>query len=128
MGEAARGERREAAGGGTVKIDAQIRLQFRQDVACGGRVSALLFNPEAGGRACVKGGEAACEALDARRFLLLLPGHVFLHAFKMLHVHVFLAAPLRTGYVAQSGTDQHKGGIAIRKGSDNACPAPDLAV
>lgn len=32
---------------------------------------------------------------------------------QMLHVHVFLAAPLGAGHMAESGTDQHEGRIAI---------------
>ena len=33
----------------------------------------------------------------------------------MLHIHVFFVAPLRVGYMAQPGTDQHKGRVAVRK-------------
>ena len=32
---------------------------------------------------------------------------------QMLHVHVFLAAPLGARHVAKSGADQHQGGVAI---------------
>lgn len=32
---------------------------------------------------------------------------------QMLHVHVFLVAPLRAGNVAQTGADQHEGRIAV---------------
>ena len=46
----------------------------------------------------------------------------------MLHAHVFLAAPLGTGNVAQSGTDQHKCRIAVGECADNTRPAPDLTV
>lgn len=34
---------------------------------------------------------------------------------QMLHVHGFLAAPLGTGHMAESGADQHEGRIAIRE-------------
>lgn len=46
----------------------------------------------------------------------------------MLHVHVFLAALLGTGNVAQSGADQHKCRIAVWESVDNTSPSPDLAV
>ena len=32
---------------------------------------------------------------------------------QVLHVHVFLVAPLGTGYMAQPGTDQHEGRVAV---------------
>ena len=32
---------------------------------------------------------------------------------QMLHVHVFLAAPLGARHVAKAGADQHQGGVAI---------------
>ena len=34
---------------------------------------------------------------------------------QMLHVHVFLAAPLGARHVAKSGADQHQGGVAVRE-------------
>lgn len=46
----------------------------------------------------------------------------------MLHIHVFLAAPLGSGYMTQPGTDQHQCRISIREGTDYSCPAPDLPV
>ena len=46
----------------------------------------------------------------------------------MLHVHVFLAAPLGSGYMTQPGADQHQCRISIREGTDYSCPAPDLPV
>ena len=51
-----------------------------------------------------------------------------LQGFQMLHVHVFLAAPLGSGYMTQPGTDQHQCRISIREGTDYSCPAPDLPV
>ena len=46
----------------------------------------------------------------------------------MLHIHVLLVAPLGAGYMAQAGADQHKSGVAIRKGSHHPSPAADLSV
>ena len=46
----------------------------------------------------------------------------------MLHVHVFLAAPLGSGYMTQPGTDQHQCRISIREGTDYPRSAPDLPV
>ena len=34
---------------------------------------------------------------------------------QVLHVHVFLAAPLGTCHMAQPGADQHQGGVAVRE-------------
>ena len=47
---------------------------------------------------------------------------------QMLHIHVFLAAPLGTCHVAKSGADQHQGGISIRERPYHAGPAADLPV
>ena len=33
----------------------------------------------------------------------------------MLHVHVLFVAPLGAGHMAQSGTDQHEGGVSVRE-------------
>ena len=46
----------------------------------------------------------------------------------MLHVHVFLVAPLGARHVAKSGADQHQGGIAVRERPHHAGPAADLTV
>ena len=51
-----------------------------------------------------------------------------IHRLQVLHVHVFLVAPLCAGNVAQPGADQHEGGFAVREATDHPCPAPDLAV
>ena len=48
---------------GTVKNYAQIRLQVRQNKVCIGQDTALDI-PAAEDGAAVKGGVAACEALD----------------------------------------------------------------
>ena len=50
---------------GTVKYYAQIHLQVWQNSVCTGQVEPALDYPIAEGRVSVKGGEAACEALDA---------------------------------------------------------------
>ncbi len=47
---------------------------------------------------------------------------------QVLHVHVFLAAPLGTRDVSQPRADQHQGGIAVRERPHHAGPAADLAV
>ena len=46
----------------------------------------------------------------------------------MLHVHVFLVAPLGARHVAEPGTDQHQGGVAIRERPHHARPPTDLTV
>ena len=46
----------------------------------------------------------------------------------MLHVHVLLIAPLGAGHMAEPGTDQHKGRIAIREGAYHPGAAADLPV
>ena len=42
-------------------------------------------------------------------------GGIFKGGLQVLHVHVLLVAPLGAGHMAQPGTDQHKGGIAVRE-------------
>ena len=46
----------------------------------------------------------------------------------MLHIHILLVAPLGTSHMAQAGTDQHEGRIAVREGSHHTGPAADLPV
>ena len=46
----------------------------------------------------------------------------------MLHVHVLPVAPLGTGHMAQPGTDQHEGGVAVREAAYHAGTAADLPV
>ena len=58
-----------------------------------------------------------------------LPGQQFLlHRLQMLHIHVFLAAPLRPCHTTQPGADQHQRRISVREGSNHPRPAPDLPV
>ena len=47
---------------------------------------------------------------------------------QVLHIHVFLAAPLGTRHVAKSGADQHQGGVAIGECPHHAGAAADLTV
>ena len=46
----------------------------------------------------------------------------------MLHIHVLLAAPLGTSYVAEPGTDQHQSRITVREAAHCPCAAEDLLV
>ena len=47
---------------------------------------------------------------------------------QMLHVHVFLAAPLGARHMAQPRTDQHQGGVAIGECPHHPRPSTDLTV
>ena len=47
---------------------------------------------------------------------------------QMLHVHVFLVAPLGARHVAKSGADQHQGGVAIGECPHHPRPSADLTV
>ena len=47
---------------------------------------------------------------------------------QVLHVHVFLVAPLDTCHMAQPGADQHQGGISIRERPHHPRPPADLPV
>ena len=47
---------------------------------------------------------------------------------QVLHVHVFLAAPLGTRHVAKSGADQHQGGVAIGECPHHTGAPADLTV
>ena len=47
---------------------------------------------------------------------------------QVLHVHVFLVAPLGTCHMAQPRADQHQGGISVRERSHHAGSAADLTV
>ena len=46
-------------------------------------------------------------------------------SFQVPHIHVLLVAPLRAGYMAQPGTDQHEGGVAIRERVHHPSAAAD---
>ena len=47
---------------------------------------------------------------------------------QMLHVHVFLVAPLGTRHVAKPRANQHQGGVPIRERPHHARSAADLPV
>ena len=47
---------------------------------------------------------------------------------QVLHVHVFLAAPLGTCHMAQLGADRHQSRVLVRECPHHAGPAADLAV
>ena len=47
---------------------------------------------------------------------------------QVLHVHVFLVAPLGACHVAKSGADQHQGGVVIGECLHHAGTAADLPV
>ena len=47
---------------------------------------------------------------------------------QVLHVHVFLVAPLGTCHMAQPRADQHQGGVAVRERPHHAGSAADLTV
>ena len=47
---------------------------------------------------------------------------------QVLHVHVFLVAPLGACHMAKPRADQHQGGVAIGKCAHHAGPAADLTV
>ncbi len=81
------------------------------------------------GRKGAKATEAACLALDASRADCHSPDQqILLDVLEMLHVHVLLVAPLGARHMAQPRTDQHQGGVPIRKRPHHPCPAMDLPV
>ena len=47
---------------------------------------------------------------------------------QMLHIHILLATPLRACHMTQTGANQHAGRMSIRKHTNYAWSAPDLAV
>ena len=47
---------------------------------------------------------------------------------QVLHVHVFLVAPLGASHVAQPGADQHQGGVPVRERPHHPRPTADLTV
>lgn len=51
---------------------------------------------------------------------------VAFQGFRVLHIHVFFAAPLGSSFMTQPGTDQHQGRVAIRESSNNLCPGLDF--
>ena len=55
-------------------------------------------------------------------------GGVVQSRLQVLHVHVFLVAPLGTRHVAEPGADQHQGGVAVRECPCHPRPSADLTV
>ena len=55
-------------------------------------------------------------------------GDILNGSLQMLHIHVLLVAPLRTGHMAQPSTDQHEGGIAVRETAHHTGTATDFPV
>lgn len=47
---------------------------------------------------------------------------------QVLHIHVLLVAPLGTGHIAQPGTNQHEGRVAVRKTTHHTNAAADFPV
>ena len=47
---------------------------------------------------------------------------------QVLHVHVFLVAPLGARHMAEPRADQHQGGVHVRERPHHARPAADLTV
>ena len=50
------------------------------------------------------------------------------NCLQMLHIHVFLAAPLSTSHVAQPRADQHQGRVPVRESPHHTSAAADLLV
>ena len=55
-------------------------------------------------------------------------GDILQGRLQMLHIHVLLVAPLGASHMAQSGTNQHQGGVTIRETSHYPSAAADLPV
>ena len=46
----------------------------------------------------------------------------------MLHIHIFLVAPLCACGMSQAGANQHKGRISVRESADHSRSAADFPV
>ena len=55
-------------------------------------------------------------------------GDVLNGSLQVLHVHVLLVALLGAGHMAQPGTNQHKGSVAVRETAHHTGAAADLPV
>ena len=53
-------------------------------------------------------------------------GGILKGSLQVLHVHILLVAPLGAGHMAQSGADQHEGGVPVREATYHASAAADL--
>ena len=55
-------------------------------------------------------------------------GDVLNGSLQMLHVHVLLVSPLGASHMAQPGTDQHEGRVAVRETAHHTSAAADFPV
>lgn len=55
-------------------------------------------------------------------------GSILKCSLKMLYIYVFLVAPLTTGHMSQSDTDQHQGRVSVRESSHHPSAASDFSV
>ena len=55
-------------------------------------------------------------------------GGIINGCLQMLHVHVFLVAPLGASHMAEPGTDQHESRVAVREAANYTGAAADLPV
>ena len=55
-------------------------------------------------------------------------GGILNSGLQMLHIHVFLVAPLGASHIAQPGTDKHERRIAVRETANHMGAAADLPV
>ena len=55
-------------------------------------------------------------------------GGILKGALQALYVHILFVAPLGTSHMAESGTNQHKGGVAVRETAHHPGTAADLPV
>ena len=95
----------------------------------GGCFGAPLVTLGRSGRKGSRAAAAACLALDASRADCHSPDQqVLLDDLEVLHVHVFLAAPLGTRHVAKPRTDQHQGGVAIGECPHHTGAPADLTI
>ena len=95
----------------------------------GGCFGAPLVTFGRSGRKGSRAAAAAWLALDALWADCRSPDQqVLLDDLEVLHIHVFLAAPLRARHMAESGADQHQGGVPLRECPHHAGSAADLAV
>ena len=77
----------------------------------------------------VKAAAAAWLALDALWADCHSPDQqVLLNDLQVLHIYVFLAAPLGARYMAQPRADQHQGGVPIGECPYHPRPSADLTV
>lgn len=52
-------------------------------------------------------------------------GGILNGSLQMLHVHVFLVAPLSTSHMAEPGTDQNKCRVAVREAANHTGTAAE---